>query len=62
MELLDEIVLQSATGPRTIELLLGDLAALPPEHAVGVLVVSAFPGNYLPTRFSLIGALGELVW
>lgn len=57
MELLDKIVLQSATGNHTIEFLAGDLAALPRRHAVDVLVVSAFPGDYHPSHSSLIGAL-----
>lgn len=56
MRLLDELVVTSHMGDHTIELYHGDLTDMPDE-AVDLLVVSAFPDNYVPVKRSLIGAL-----
>jgi hypothetical protein len=56
--LLDTITVHRLGGPpRRIELRQGDLTDLGPADAVDVLVVSAFPDSYVPTRSTLIGAL-----
>ena len=57
MILLAEWVLQQDGEGQRIELYWGDLSYLPPEQAVDLLVVSAFPNDYTPTPSSLIGAL-----
>ena len=56
MRLLDTIFIRGKEGKR-IELYQGDLTTLCSDEAVDLLVVSAFPNDYLPTNTSLIGAL-----
>jgi TIR domain len=57
MKLIDTIEINSGTDIRRLELLVGDLTEIPDEHRIDVLIVSAFPHDYVPTSSSLIGAL-----
>lgn len=57
MSLLDVIEVDYHGMTRRIELHAGDLTQLGPNDAVDLLILSAFPNDYLPTRTSLIGAL-----
>ena len=59
MEILESLLIASAGSERRVDLCAGDLTAIPPEDKVDVLVVSAFPDDYLPTESSLIGALAQ---
>jgi len=56
VQLLETILVRGDTDKR-IELYQGDLSAIEPGEAVDLLVVSAFPNDYIPTPTSLIGSL-----
>ena len=57
MKLLSEITIHREQTDAAIQLLHGDLTAIPPEHAVDLLVVSAFPNSYVPVPNTLMAAL-----
>jgi hypothetical protein len=57
VQLLAEWRVTEPPQERRIQLLQGDLASIPAEHAVDLLIVSAFPHDYTETPSSLIGAL-----
>jgi hypothetical protein len=60
MQLLDTWTIVHGGAKRTIQLFYGDLARLPSDQAVDILVVSAFANDYAPTPSSLIGALDDV--
>lgn len=59
MQLLSQIDIQRTQGNTVIQLLQGDLSAIPSEHAVDILAMSAFPENYVALTGSLIRALSD---
>src|SRR5687768_9083871 len=59
MKLLSQISIERSQGNGVIQLLQGDLSAIPTEHATDLLVMSAFPGDYIALEGSLIYALNK---
>jgi hypothetical protein len=59
MKLLSEINITQQKQHSVIQLLQGDLSAIPAEHATDILVMSAFPGDYIALKGSLILALEQ---
>jgi hypothetical protein len=55
--LLDSIDISDGSTIRRIALYEGELTAIPEEHRADILIVSAFPNDYIPTPTSLIGGL-----
>ncbi len=60
MRLIDTIVVRHQGRDRQVMLFVGDLSQIPESEAVDLLIVSAFPNDYYPTRTSLIGALDRV--
>jgi hypothetical protein len=57
MQLLSQIIIHREKDDASIQLLQGDLTAIPKEHATDIVVISAFPGSYEPIHNTLMGAL-----
>ncbi|BBM85791.1 toll/interleukin-1 receptor domain-containing protein [Candidatus Uabimicrobium amorphum] len=59
MKMIDSITVYHNSQPRYIQLFHGDLSEIPKEEDVDILVVSAFPGMYDPSKGTLIAALED---
>jgi hypothetical protein len=59
MEHLKSVAVFDGQKERLISVYAGDLARIPADQAVDLLVVSAFPNNYQPRPETLIGALQQ---
>jgi len=59
MQLPSQIKIEHPANTAVIQLLQGDLSSIPAEHATDILIMSAFPGNYIALKGSLIDALDE---
>jgi hypothetical protein len=57
MELIDSIIVGYRGFERTVALVIGDVAVMRDGEATDLLVVSAFPDDYLPVRGGVIGSL-----
>ena len=58
MQLLNQsVVNHNPQAQSVIQLLQGDLTAIPKEQAADILIVSAYPGSYVPIPKTLIAAL-----
>ncbi len=57
MQLLSQINIERPQNTAVIQLLQGDLSAIPKEHTTDILVMAAFPGDYIALKGSLIYAL-----
>jgi len=59
MQLLSQINIQRSQDNAVIQLLQGDLSAIPAEYATDILAMSAFPGDYTALKGSLIRAFED---
>lgn len=59
-EKLSDLQIQDQNTVRTISIYHGDLTRIPDNQNVDLLVTSAFPNGYTPTKTSLIGALDAI--
>ncbi len=59
MKRLSQINVKQLQETASIQLFHGDLSAIPPKYATDILVMSAFPGNYIALKGSLIKALED---